>query len=119
MVGLADENGRTYECLYGTYNKYDGFIFNDIVTNDNFDKHDYEVLLYNLFHKDMWKLKEEPEPKKMTHEDIERELGYRVQIVDPEPEEKKVSSERKKEIDRQVEMFKKIFGIELDAEDYY
>ena len=25
MVALADQNGKTYECEYGTYNKENGF----------------------------------------------------------------------------------------------
>ena len=29
IVGLADDNGRKYECKYGTYSKEDGFIFNE------------------------------------------------------------------------------------------
>ena len=35
MVALADQNGKTYECEYGTYNKENGFqIKNFGVSND-------------------------------------------------------------------------------------
>lgn len=73
MVGLADQNGKTYECEYGIYNKENGFqIKNFGVSND------YEDMLYDLFHKDMWSLK--VEPKVMTKEEIEKALGYKIKI---------------------------------------
>lgn len=73
MVGLADQNGKTYECEYGTYSKKDVFqIKNFGVSND------FEDMLYDLFHKDMWSLK--VEPKVMTKEEIEKALGYKIEI---------------------------------------
>lgn len=73
MVALADQNGKTYECEYGTYNKENGFqIKNFGVSND------FEDMLYDLFHKDMWSLK--VEPKVMTKEEIEKALGYKIKI---------------------------------------
>ena len=119
MVGLADENNRTYECDYGTYNQKNGFVFNEKV-EDIFEDcgiEGIEAFFNKLVHEDMWKLEEEP--KKMSLEDIERELGYRVRIVDPEPEKKVISDERKKELDETIEAFKRFFGLELNADDYY
>ena len=56
----------------------------------------------------------------MTLQEIEKELGYKVQIVDPEPEKKKVSSERKKEVDDTIDFFFFLFGWDdIDPEDYY
>ena len=88
MVGLADENNRTYECEYGTYNQKNGFVFNEKVEGilEDCGIEGVEAFFNKLLHEDMWKLEEEP--KKMSLEDIERELGYRVKIVDPEPEMK-------------------------------
>lgn len=117
MVGVADENGRTYESKYGTYSKEKGFEFPD------FPKEECKQIAFInlLFHEDIWRLKKEAEPKKMSLQDIERELGYRVQIVDPEMGSKKeISPERKKEVDDTVEFFKRFFGLEnLNPEDYY
>lgn len=117
MIGLADENGKTYESKFGTYSKERGFEFT------NFPKEECKQIAFInlLFHEDIWKLKKEPTPKKMSLQDIERELGYRVQIVDPEMGSKKeISPERKKEVDDTVEFFKRFFGLEnLNPEDYY
>ena len=32
-IGLADQNGRTYESKYGTYNKNDGIKLSDFAVN--------------------------------------------------------------------------------------
>lgn len=74
MVGLADDNGRTYESKYGTYDKVRGFVFRSTATSMS-----CASLADKLFHEDCWQLK--PEPKKMTKEDIEKLLGYEVEIV--------------------------------------
>ena len=117
MVGLADENGREYECQYGTYSKENGFQFNE-KSSSIISKEGWRGFINKLFHDNIWKLKQEP-VKKMSLADIEKELGYRVQIIAPEPKEKEVSAERKKEVDRTVDFFKKYLGIDLDANDYY
>lgn len=116
MIGVADENGRTYECKYGTYSKEKGFEFGDEYLNK---KCKVLAFINLLFHEDIWQLKQEP--KKMSLQDIEKELGYRVQIVDPEMGSKKeISPERKKEVDDTVDFFKRFFGLEnLNPEDYY
>ena len=115
MVGIADENGRTYESKYGTYSKEKGFEFT------NFPKEECKQIAFInlLFHEDIWKLK--PEVKKMSLQDIEKELGYRVQIIDPEIGTKKeVSPERKKQVDDTVKFFNSLFGMDhIDPEDYY
>ena len=126
VVGLADCNDRTYECEYGTYNKKDGFVFNN--ENETMLKH-FEYLgegietvvsniIDDLFHKDMWKIVK-PEARKMSIADIEKELGYPVQITDPEldkPEEKKekLSKEQKEDIDDFIDVLRRWFGIEMD-----
>lgn len=117
MIGLADENGKTYECEYGTYSKESRFIFNDRA-GEVFERDGYRELFDILVHEDLWKLKQEP-IKKMTLTELEKELGYRVQIVDPEPEKKEVSEDRRKDVDNTIDVFRRIFGIELDPNDYY
>lgn len=109
MVGLADENGRKYKCKYGTYTKNEGFVFNDKTLD-----YDVEELVGILLHDDLWKL-DEPERKKMSIADIEKELGYRVQIIDPEfnkkeSEKKEISSKHKKEVDEAIQFWKDFFG---------
>lgn len=75
MVGLADQNGRTYASKYGSYSKKDGFI----ITNwGNTNK--FEDMLNNLMHDDLWSLK--VEEKEMTKEEIENALGYKIKIKD-------------------------------------
>lgn len=109
MVGLADENGKTYECNYGTYNKDEGFIFNrnvrEVTENGGWRK-----FISMLFHDDMWKLQQDI--KKMTLEDVEKALGYKVQIVDPEPKNEPISQKSKDEVDDIVDFWKRLFGSE-------
>lgn len=116
MIGVADENGKTYKSKYGTYSKENGFVFTEDVDVDAY-------LIDRLFHDDLWRL-EEPVRKKMSLADIEKELGYRVQIVDPEyskPVEEKdaLSDKRKEEVDDAIDFFKRLFGIEIDPKRYY
>jgi len=75
MIGVADENGRTYESKYGTYNREEGFMFND----ETFE-YPREVFCGILLHEDLWRLK--VDKKKMTLDDIEKALGYKVEIVE-------------------------------------
>lgn len=114
MIGIADQNDKTYECEYGSYNKENGFIFNrnvrEVTENGGWRK-----FINMLFHDDMWKLK--PEVKKMTLADVEKELGYKVQIVDPEPNNNPISDKSKNEIDESVEFWKRLLGFH-DEEDY-
>ena len=75
MVGVADHNNRTYESKYGTYNK-EGFRF-----NDEFRDLPAEKIANILLHENCWSLKvEKPKPKKMTKADIEKALGYEIEI---------------------------------------
>ena len=81
MIGIADENSRTYESKYGTYSKKEGFKLSDL--SRSMIK---EELLDNLFHENCWSLKKEP--KKMTKEEIEKALGYEIEINEPKKDEK-------------------------------
>ena len=116
MIGLADENGREYECKYGTYNRNDRFRFNE-EAGKIVDTKGYRGLFDILVHENLWKLKKDP-VKEMSLAEIEKELGYRVRIVDPCPE-KKISKKKKKEVDDTVKFFRDYLGVDLDPEDYY
>ena len=74
MIGIADENGRTYKSKFGSYNRDNGFQLNEFALNKNITD-----LLYELFHQDCWVLNK---PKKMTKQEIETVLGYEIDIVD-------------------------------------
>ena len=122
MYGVASDNTKTYESKYGTYNKDDGFIFNwDTVEDitDDCSGTTLQEFVKDLFESDLWKIKKDV-PKKMTLQDIEKELGYRVQIIDPEPEKEIVSEKRKKEVDDAIDVFGRLFGLNFkNPEDYY
>lgn len=120
MIGLADENGREYESVYGTYTKEEGFKFNDAI-NPIIDDEGWRGFINLLFHENMWKLKKE-DVKEMTLKDLERELGYKIRIVDPETKHKEyeeLSSERKEEIQRELDFLNRLFGLNIDPEEYY
>ena len=76
MVGLADQNGRTYVSKYGSYSNKDGFK----ITNWG-DTNKFEDMLNRLMHDDLWSLKKVDE-KEMTKEEIEKALGYKIKIKD-------------------------------------
>ena len=75
MVGLADQNDRIYISKYGVYSKKKGFELSEF--SKSMSKCE---LIDNLFHEDCWSLKKEI--KRMTKEEIEKVLGYEVEIVD-------------------------------------
>ena len=83
MIGIADENSRTYESKYGTYSKKDGFKLSELSKSMTKEK-----LLNNLFHEDCWSLKKNP--IRMTKKEIEEKLGYEIEIN--EPEERKLEN---------------------------
>lgn len=117
MVALADQNSSTYVSKFGTYSAKNGYEPSDLAESLVQDGW-FSCLVEELFHEDLWKLDDEPKVKEMSIEDIERELGYRVRIVDPEPKKKEVSPERKREINEAIDCFQRVFGISLDPEDY-
>ena len=120
MVGLADENGREYESVYGTYTKEEGFKFNDAI-NPIIDDEGWRGFINLLFHENMWKLKKE-DVKEVTLADLERELGYKIRIVDPETKHKEyegLSLKRKEEIQRELDLLNRLFGLNIDPEEYY
>ena len=75
MIGLADENGKTYECDWGTYSKKDGFKFPNLPFGDN--QNFVEDFANQLLHSNVWKLQR---GKKMTLEDIETALSARGEV---------------------------------------
>ena len=77
MIATGDENGKTYVSKYGSYNKENGFRLRSCYVNN---LSDVEDLFNTLLHEDCWRLK--TEKKKMTQEDIEKALGYEIDIVD-------------------------------------
>lgn len=84
MVGLADQNGRTYESEYGTYNKEDGFRLKRNYI-DGLDKNPYKsanAVANMLLHEDCWSLRNEA--KKVTKKQLEDALGFRIEIVENE-----------------------------------
>ena len=90
-IALADQNGRTYVSKYGTYNKDKGFVINPkyIKFQTTLDSRkilmSYQELINGLFHEYCWSLKvEKPKPKKMTKADIEKALGYEIEIEEIE-----------------------------------
>ena len=116
MVALADENGRTYECKYGEYNKENRFKFNEIV-EPIVDKYGWREIVNILFHENLWHLKKDP-VKMMTLEELEQELGYKVKIVEEEKPEKQ-SDKDKKEIDEVCDFLNSFFGMNIDPKEYY
>lgn len=114
MIGLADENGKTYVSDYGTYSKKEGFKFSNDFGNEECK---WTAFINMLFHEDMWKLKKDP-IKKMTLDEIEKELGYKVQIVDPAPK-RKLTKKEKKEIDDTIEWLDRVLGVTLKSDKYY
>ena len=90
-IALADQNGRTYVSKYGTYNKDKGFVINPkyIKFQTTLDSRkilmSYQELINGLFHENCWSLKvEKPKPRKMTKADIEKALGYEIEIEEIE-----------------------------------
>ena len=78
MVSLADQNGKTYVSKYGTYSKTTGFKMAFSVHSSS-----VETLLNKLFHEDCWTVK--VDRKKMTKAEIEKALGYPIEIDGYEP----------------------------------
>ena len=78
MVSLADQNGKTYISKYGTYSKKTGFV-------PAFNPHESSIAKFinNLFHEDCWTVR--VDRKKMTKVEIEKELGYPIEIEGYEP----------------------------------
>ena len=103
IIDYAKEDGLTYESSFGTYNKENGFKFNDY--GKQCFESDPDKFVTMLFGDDtIWCVKApEPKAKDMTLADIEEALGYKINIVDEKKEEKK--SDRKP-----MTLFDLIFG---------
>lgn len=78
MVALAEKDGKTYKSRDMFYNKEQGF--------HNKDNDEWPVSAWNIKNglkrfvlNDGWEV---VEPKKMTIEDIKKELGYDFEIID-------------------------------------
>ena len=105
MIAVADENGKTYTSKDGLYNKHNGFALSNL--SSSMIK---EELLDNLFHEDCWSLK--VETKKMTKDQIEKELGYKIEIIDePKNNDKseKIEDKNKSTINSQLDDLIKAF----------
>ena len=100
MIGIADENGKTYISPYGTYSKKDGFDLRPVGIKHYYD---FEKLLYQLVHEDCWRLK--VDKKKMTKADIEKVLGYEIDIIDDD-----VSDNVRTYCRSYDEILKRVFG---------
>ena len=84
VVGLCEDNNRTYESVLGTYSNETGFVLSK--TALSLDK---KILADRLFQLNDWHLKkEEPRRKRMTLDEIEKCLGYKVEIVEENNSEK-------------------------------
>lgn len=113
MIGAASDNTKTYESKYGTYNKEEKFKLNKLAMEE-MAKNPSEFL-YNIMDKDLWKLK--VERKKMTQAEIEKALGYKIEVVD---DKKTVSKDRKREVDEAIDVFEDLFGVKFpNRSDYY
>lgn len=73
MIVEADKNGKTYQSKYGTYSKKDGFCLIGSWVGSLIK--DY---LNDMLHQDCWEV---IPAKKMTKEEIEKALGYEIEIV--------------------------------------
>ena len=80
MVALADKDGKTYESKFGWYSKNQGFGLNLGFREWN------RELINEITHDNSWQLKKEK--KKMTKEEIEKELGYEIEIIGGSDESK-------------------------------
>ena len=115
VVGCADQNGRTYVSKYGTYNKEKGFVINPkyIKFQTTLDSRkilmSYQELINGLFHDNCWSLKtEEPKPKVMTKEEIEKLLGYKIEIQESKDDEMKLE-------EKMCNMHKKCDSFDYDS----
>lgn len=89
MIGLADQNNRVYESKYGIYSKQNGFTLSKLSSSMT-----KEELLDNLLHEDCWSLKQDI--KRMTKDEIEEKLGYKIEIVENEKQNDEESEYKKK-----------------------
>lgn len=112
MVGLADQNGRTYVSKYGTYNKEDGFVIKPQYIHFSKEAEpnkilfSYQELINGLFHDNCWSLKvEKPIPRKMTKEEIEKELGYEIDICMKKEDEDSLCDAYKDSMDDVLKSF--------------
>lgn len=82
MVGVADQNTKTYESKWGTYSKKTGFVLDNLPLNMTVDE-----VLNVITHEDMWKIQKPKEPprKEMTIREIEDALGYKIKLNFSEP----------------------------------
>jgi len=108
MVGVADDNTRTYESEYGSYNKAEGFKLNSYA-----EELPKEKLLYDFFHNACWVLRKDvPKRKKMTQKEIEEELGYLIEIDDGEEENKSPDKDMQNYASDLNDLLRIIFGLE-------
>lgn len=101
MVALADQNGKTYVSMYGTYSKLTGFKLSFSVHSASVAK-----LLDNLLHDDIWTVK--VDRKKMTKAEIEKILGYPIEIEGYEPKKETTLTDLEQQAYERI--IKSLFG---------
>lgn len=83
MVALAEENGRAYNVNDMAYQKDVGFVRKIDFTQEWKASAWSELGLQKFILCDGW---QELKPKEMTIEEIEKELGYQIKIVNSKDE---------------------------------
>lgn len=88
IIDYAKEDGLTYESSFGTYDKENGFKFNDY--GKQCFESDPDKFVTMLFGDDtIWCVKApEPKAKDMTLSEIEDALGYKINLVKSKNEQK-------------------------------
>ena len=107
VVGLCEDNSRTYVSSIGSYSKETGFVL-----SDSMDRLDKNTLADHLFQVNDWHLKREEEKRKpMTISEIEEALGYKIEIQDTKEEK---AQGRKRKTNEEIKDTTEI--LELDDE---
>ena len=88
MMKYSEEDDMAYESSFGTYDKQHGFQISEYGM-DCFEDDSDKFLKMILKDDTIWHPQPE-QPKKMTKEEIEKELGYKVEITDGKEKNKPI-----------------------------
>lgn len=105
---LSMQNTRTYESQYGTLK--DGYFSFNEEAKKIIRGHGFEYFARLLFNESGWKIKQDPIVKKMTHDELENLLGYKVQIVEDDKKDTK-------DYDDFIDIFNRLFGLNKEIDD--